>query len=116
MTVAAIEGLAAVGMVQGRVAIWVGEPDDAHGVALWPAAALEAAKDILALIQDDVPSFTGVIEHITVAPPAAPGMSGCLRFTVSGRTIDLLIAWDDLVGLSQTAGDALMAASPEGQG
>ncbi len=118
MAVAAVEGLARVEVFQGRIVLWVGDPDDAHGVALWPSAALEAAREMLALSQPgrEAPAFVGVAENFSIRAPVQPGANSIMRFRMAGAEIEMLIDWADLTALAAIAGQALMTATAEGSG
>lgn len=118
MPIGAMEGRPRVEMHADRVVIWAGDADDPSGFALWPSAALETAKDMLRLAQPprDLPSFTGVVEHLSVLAPERPGLSAILRLQVSGNDIDFVLEWKDLIGLAGIANEALMDARSAGQG
>ena len=114
MALTAVDGRPNVQEYEDMVAIWAGQPEDPTGLALYPAAAFEVARDILALMPGGGAARTDVVQGFQIFPPAGEGLTGKLRVRLAnGEHHDLLVDWASLVGLAETAQAALMA-SPAG--
>lgn len=117
MTVLQLNSKATVeSLGDGRIAVWAGDETEQSGVVMWPAAALETARDLMAEAMSgrDVPAFEGAVEHVAILPPAEAGLTSCLTLTVAGRPVNLLLRWEDLHSLAAAAQSALNAATPAG--
>ena len=120
MSVARVGGRPIVQLLSdGSLALWAGDEADPHGLVLDPAPALEAAGEMLRLLRGGSAApatLSGVVERVSILPPAAPGLSGRLKLEAGGSLVELVIPWSVLSQLSAAAADALAAATPAGEG
>ncbi len=100
----------------GRIAAWVGMPDNAFVMSFDAGGALETARRLIgAVTPGPQPDFVGELAKIEIFPPVGPA-PGRLVFSGSGTVITLTMGWNDLTKLAAVAQLALDATIPDGCG